>query len=259
MEKRNNLQSELTDFGIHSPLTPLGSTPASGTASFLIPTAYSKPSFLVGLVVGRIWTEYYKAYIQNKRRAALSLGDCFWRLSCEWRKASSDGDLLRAATRVRFKPIDLKKARASLAVVAMEADYDKLLGEIQRAFDRSASPAAKRLKLFRIFPKREHSEILGWDEESLSPSDIALKVVAEKYDCKPTTLRRLLSQAKTLSLEERLRRQWLQQFNVEDPAPPMKPEKFTDYFLFRLLPWVPRLKDTLQLPLSPIPSLLLHK
>ncbi len=224
------------------------------SASFLTPTAYDKPSFLAGLVVGGILTQYEKAYVENKRRAALSLGDYLWRLSKRWEQAGNDDNaVVKAASEVKFKLIDLKSASASLNVVNMETDYNRLLPDIQRALDRNAYPGARRLALRKLFPQREE-QILKWDEESLAAYEIALWVVAEKYDCKPSTLKRLLSQAKKLNIEEKLRRLWLQQFNVRDPLPPTQLDRFPDYFVGRLLPWILSLKRLASPPFaSPAP------
>jgi len=141
----------------------------------------------------------------------------------------------------------------------MERDYNELRGKIRHALDRTSSPGARRSGLFKIFPKTEQSKILKWEEESLSPSEIALRFVSEKYNCTPPTLRRLLSQAKKLTPEERGRRQWLQQFNVSDPASPAVLDRVPDYFLSRLLPLTPKFRDEIQLPTSSIPSSLLYK
>ena len=236
--------------------------------SFLTPAAYDKRSILVGILLGTILKEYDKAYTQNKRRAALSLGDYLWRFFKRLGQTGGDDNVVvRIAGEVKFRLIDLKKAKTSLAVIDMETDYNCLLPEIQRAFDRSASPGAKCLALNKMFPQLEQ-QIIKWDEESLPPYGIARRVVAEKYNCSPSTLGRLVSQAKNLSIEERQRRLWLQRFNVSTPAPPTQLANFPDYFVHQLLPLIPALKDmvspsstssSLPAPLMGYPHALLNK
>ena len=78
-------------------------------------TDCDKRSFLIGLVVGGILKQYEKAYVENKRRAALSLGDYLWRLSKRWEQAGNDDNaVVKAASEVKFKLIDLKSASASM-------------------------------------------------------------------------------------------------------------------------------------------------
>ena len=206
------------------------------------------------MLLGTIWKEYDKAYTQDKRRAALSLGDYLWRLSKRWGQTGGDGnDVVRIAGEVKFRLFDLKKAKTSLAVIDMETDYNRLLPKIQCAFDRSAFPGARRLALKKLFPQREQ-QILEWDKESLPAHEITRRAVAEIHNCSPSTLKRYLSQAKKLSTEERQRRLWLQRFNVSNPAPPTQLVNFPDYFVDQLLPLIPALKDMVS-PSSTTPSL----
>ena len=89
-------------------------------------------SFLVGLAVGRIWSEYNKACNLDKRKANLSLGDYLWRLSIGWREVRSDEEAVSVASKTRFKLIDLKTTKLTLDVPKMERKYDALLPVIQR-------------------------------------------------------------------------------------------------------------------------------
>lgn len=189
--------------------------------------AKSDNSFILGFSLGWALADYNRAYIDEPRRAFLSLGDFLWRYCRQFTGVVSSQNPVRPPTEIRFKLMDLKKAQASLDVTAMESDYSEFLKKIQDAYRKAPDIAARKLALREIFPKAKHSEIFEWG--SMPRSNVALWVVATKHRCQPSTLKRLLSQAKKLTAEERLRRAWLQQFNRMPPSP-VRPSDLAQHF-----------------------------
>jgi len=227
---------------------------------FLTTDNFHAESFLVGLIVGRIWNEYSKAYTNNKRRANLSLGDFFFRLSEAWSKAHSNEDAVIIASRTRFKLIDLRTAKVELDLIKIEEEYGNFLPTIQRILRRdNLSPGAKRLALAKCLPKVEHSQIVKWEQEARTPAEIACELVAGRHGYRPSTLRRLLSQAKKFNVGAMRRGWWLQQFNnASDPFPLADIQRLTSFFKNNLLPLIPAVTGISSDPSiqSPDPSLI---
>ena len=242
-----------------------GSTPDAGASALIgVPPlsnrpllqSYDRRSFLLALPVGKIWSDYNRAFTDNPRRAFLSLGDYLWRLRQAWMKARDLEEQVRVATEVQFKLVDLKKAKTDLDLDAIKKEYDLIRNELRPVFSRDCTPAERRLALYKIIPKEKHSMI--WEYDGLGKSsEIAMRVVAEKHGYKPSTLKRLFSQSKKFSIEEFHRRAWLQQFNVASPPPPLTPAELPNYFLNVLLPALPSMQHDPHS--SPIPRFLLVK
>jgi hypothetical protein len=182
--------------------------------NFLTTEEFHPASFLVGVVVGKIVGAYERAYLDNKKGANLSLGDYFFRLSEAWKAAYTNEEAVQIANRTPFKLIDLKKAQASLDLVAMRKEYEAILSPVERISRRNdLSPGARRMALAKSLPKVPHSQILAWEEEQRTPANIAREIVAAEHGYRPSTLKRLLSQAKHFDEKEMLRRGWLERFN----------------------------------------------
>jgi hypothetical protein len=193
------------------------------TPPYVTQETFHQGSFSVGLAIGGIWNEYKKASLINKRKANISLGDFLWRLSQGWQKARSNEDELRTAIETRFVLINLRSTKAKFAVIEMEKEYDRLLHGFKRFIKRdNLPPGNKKRALFheaaKVFPQVKESDAVQWYDDGMTSAEIARTVLGLKYGVKPSTLKRLLSQVKMLTTEERSRRAWLQSYNNEsDP------------------------------------------
>ena len=180
--------------------------------------SFNRGSFLVGLAIGRIWNHYRKASQVDKRKANLSLGDFLWRLNEGWQKARNGEDDLKVAIETRFTLIKTGTLKTQLAVIEMADDFDSLLRGFQRFMNRdNLLPDNKKGALFhegaKIFPQLQHADIVHWYDAGMTPVDIAQAMIALKYGIKTSSLKRLLTRAKTLSEMERSRHAWLQSYN----------------------------------------------
>lgn len=175
------------------------------------------------MAIGRIWNEYKKASLINKRKANLSLGYFLWRCSQGWQKARSNEDELKTAIETRFVLINLRSTKAKFVVIEMEEEYDSLLHSFRRFMRRdNLPPGNKRRALFheavKVFPQLKESAAVRWYDDGMTSAEIARTVVGLKYGVKSSTLKRLLSQVKRLTADERSRRTWLQSYNNDsDP------------------------------------------
>jgi hypothetical protein len=215
---------------------------------------YERSSLVLGFALGRILAEYGKAYIDNPRRAFLSLGDYLWRLMLAWGNTAGTEERMKIATGLRFKLVDLRGAKASLDLIAMQCEEAALREKLRPLFLRDRSPGERRFGLADLFPKHNHSTIQEY--EDLTPPEIALREVARRHGYQPSTLRRRLSQTKRLNDLELRRRNWLQQFNISKPPSPIRLDNFPQYFLNEVLPAFPTLESQQAILSVPISSLL---